>query len=98
MRAPRRFCRSRVGKLVIFSDMDDQRVRILISKGSKADILLEMSIERPTERASAGRFESIRELTSHLPRPMFIYHVDTCCFISRQLALIAWHNAFKVTV
>ena len=32
-----------VEKLVIFSDMDNQRVRILISKGSRAGRLLEMS-------------------------------------------------------
>ena len=43
MRAAQRFCQSRVDKLVIFSDMDNQRVRILISKGSRANRLLEMS-------------------------------------------------------
>ena len=42
-RAARRFCQGRVEKLVIFSGMDNQRVRILISKGSRADMLLEMS-------------------------------------------------------
>ena len=41
-RAAQRFCRSRVEKLIIFSDMDNQRVRILISKGSRTDMLLEM--------------------------------------------------------
>ena len=42
-RAAQKFCLSQVEKLVIFSDMDNQRVRILISKGSRADTLLEMS-------------------------------------------------------
>ena len=36
------FVEVRVEKLVIFSDMDNQRVRILISKGLRADMLLEM--------------------------------------------------------
>ena len=37
------FCQSRVEKLVIFSNMDNQRVRILISNGSRVDTLLQMS-------------------------------------------------------
>ena len=37
------FVEVRVEKLLIFSDMDNQRVRILISKGSRADRLLEVS-------------------------------------------------------
>ena len=37
------FVGSRVEKLIIFSDMDNQRVRIRISKGSRTDMLLEMS-------------------------------------------------------
>ena len=45
----RRFCRSQVEKLVIFSDMDNQRVRILISKGSRTYMLLEMSNARQSE-------------------------------------------------
>ena len=48
-RVARRFCRSRVEKLVIFSDMDNQRLRILTSKGSRADTLLEMSNARQSE-------------------------------------------------
>ena len=47
--AAQRFCRSQVEKLVIFSNMDNQRVRILISKGSRADMLLEMSNARQSE-------------------------------------------------
>ena len=47
MRAARKFCQSRVEKLVIFSDMDNKRV--LISKGSRADMLLEMSNARQSE-------------------------------------------------
>ena len=38
------------------------------------------------------------ELISCLPRPVFICCVGTCGFISRQLALIAWHNAFNYTI
>ena len=34
---------------VIFSDMDNQRVRIVISKGLRADVLLEMSNARQSE-------------------------------------------------
>ena len=45
----RRFCRSQVEKLVIFSDMDNQRVRILIDKGLRADMLLEMSNAQQSE-------------------------------------------------
>ena len=36
-------------KLVIFSDVDNQRVRILTSKGLRADTLLEMSNARQRE-------------------------------------------------
>ena len=77
--------------------MDNQRVSVLISKGSRADMLLEMS-NAITEQASAGRFESTCELTSHPPRPMFIYYVGACGFISRQSALIAWHNALSLCI
>ena len=49
MHAVRRFCQSRVEKLIIFSDMDKQRVRIPIGKGSRADMLLEMSNVRQSE-------------------------------------------------
>ena len=45
-RAAQRFCRSRVEKLVIFSDMDNQRVT---SKGLRADMRLEMSNARQSE-------------------------------------------------
>ena len=48
-RAVQRFCRSRAEKLVIFSEMDNHRVRILTSKGLKADMLLEMSNARQSE-------------------------------------------------
>ena len=53
MSAGRTFCRSRVEKLVIFSNMDNQRVRILISKGSRADMLLEMSNARQSKLQQA---------------------------------------------
>ena len=46
MRAGRTFCQNQVEKLVFFSNMDNQRVRILISKGLRADMLLEMSNAR----------------------------------------------------
>ena len=49
MHAVRRFCQSRVEKLIIFSDMDNQRVRILISKDSRAEMLLEMPNARQSE-------------------------------------------------
>ena len=35
------------------------------------------------------------ELISCPPRPVFICRVGACEFISRQSALIAWHNSFK---
>ena len=54
MRAARRFGRSRVEKLVIFSDMDNQRVRILTNKGSRSDTLLEMSNARQSEPQRAN--------------------------------------------
>ena len=54
-RAARRFCRNRVEKLVIFSDMDNERVRRLISKGSRADVLLEMSNARQSELSLVPR-------------------------------------------
>ena len=39
-----------------------------------------------------------RELISRPPRPVFICRVGACGFISRQSALLAWHNAFKMHV
>ena len=40
-----------------------------------------------------------RKVISRLPSgPVFICHVGACGFISRQSALIAWHNAFKAVL
>ena len=51
------------------------------------------SLQREPQRADLN----IRcELISRPPRPVFICHVGACGFISRQSALIAWHNAFKL--
>ena len=73
-------------KLVIFSDMDNQRVRILTSKGLRADTLLEMSKARQSEPQRADL-----NLHTRIYQPsamhMFVYHVRTCGFISRQSAL-----------
>ena len=78
------------------SAMGSQRVRIQISKGYRADTMLETSnvLQREPQRADLNMR---RELISHLPHPVFIFHVGTCGFISRQSALIAWHNAFNTT-
>ena len=79
--------------------MDNQRVRILISKGSRADRLLEMSSARQSEpqRADlnlhARTYQQSATPHVHLPRGRVRLH-----YISRQSALIAWHNAFKGTV
>ena len=81
-------------KLIIFSDVDNQRVRILISKGSRADMLLEMSNARQSEPLQA-------DLNLHMNLPAICYAPysfiawahSACGFISRQSALIAWYNA-----
>ena len=54
-------CRNRVEELVIFSNRDNQSVRILISKGLRADTLLEMSNARPSgpQRADLNLYVSI---------------------------------------
>ena len=38
------------------------------------------------------------ELISCPPRLVFFFCMGTCGFISRQSALIAWHNDFKMTL
>ena len=75
--------------------MDTQRVRILISKGHKAHTMLDMSnsLQREPKRADLN---TRCELIGRPPRPVFICHVGMGGFISRQSALIAWHNAFKL--
>ena len=52
------------------------------------------------DRASLSRqiWIYMREFTSHLAWPTFIYHVSMCGFISRQSALITWHSAFNGAV
>ena len=80
----RKHCRSRVEKLVIFSARDNQRVRmpIMTSGGLRADTLLEMSNDQQSEPQLAD-FESTHERIRHLPRPVFIYCVGACSFISK---------------
>ena len=65
-------------------------------KGYRARMVLETSntLQRKPQLAELNmRYK----LLIHPPRPVFIYHVGTSRFISRQSALIAWHNAFKIT-
>ena len=71
----------RAEKHVIFSDMDNQRVRILISKGSRADTLLEMSNARQSEPERA-------DLNLHAKLPA-IHHAP-CSFT-------AWARAASIT-
>ena len=84
MRAVQRFYRSQMDKLVIFSDMDNQRVRILISKGSRANMLLKMLNTRQSEPQWA-------DLNTHTNLPAIRHApcVGTCGFNSRQSALIS---------
>ena len=74
--------------------MSSQRVRILIGKGYKANTMLEMlnALQREPQQADLNMR---RELISCPSCPVFICHVGACGFISRQSALIAWHNAVK---
>ena len=79
MRAARRFCRSRMEKLVIFSDMENQRVRMLISKGSRADMLLEMLNARQSEPQQAdlnlhANLPAIHHAHVHLPHGRMWLH------------------------
>ena len=86
------FVDNRVDKL-ISSAIGSQRIKILISKGYRAHMMLEMlnSQQREPQRADLNMR---RELISCLPCPVFIWCVGECRFISWQSALIAWHNAF----
>ena len=81
-------------KLVIFSDMDNQRVRILLSKGSRADRLLEMSSARQSEPQWADLNLYARTYQQSATPHVHLPH-GVSGFISRQSALIAWHNAFN---
>ena len=74
--------------------MDRQRVKI-ITKGSRAGTILEMS-KRPTEGASAGRFERTCELISHLSRPVFIYRVGMYAWACGA-SLAGSNNAFELS-
>ena len=76
------------------SAMGSQRVRILISKGYRAHTMLEMSnsLQRELQQADLN---TRHKLISRPPRPVFICRVGACGFISRQSALIVWHNAFN---
>ena len=76
------------------SAMGSQRVRKLIDKGYRAYTMLETSnsLQRELQRADLN---TRCKLISRPPRPAFICHMGTCGFISRQSALIAWHNAFN---
>ena len=76
------------------SAMGSQRVRILICKDYRVHTMLEMSnlLQREPQRADLNMR---RELISCPPCPVFICRVGACGFISRQSALIVWHNAFN---
>ena len=71
--------------------------RGLISKGYRAHTMLETSnaLQREPQRADLNvRYK----LISCPPRPVFICRVGACGFISRQSALIVWHNAFVIVM
>ena len=57
-------------------------------------MMLETSnaLQREPQRADLNMRH---ELISCPPHPVFICCVGACGFISRQSALIAWHNAFN---
>ena len=93
MHAAQRFVNDRVEKLMIFSYGQPKGKNM--DKGYTAHTMLETSNSLQTEPQRADLNKGC-ELISCPPHPVFVYRVGACRFISRQSALIVWHNAFKL--
>ena len=86
------FVHDRVEKFKIFSH--GQPMGKNTDKGYRAYTIVETS--NALQRELQWTDLNMRcKLISCLPHPVFIFRMGSCGFISRQSALIAWHNAFN---